>query len=196
MSDVVKESQLARDAAMPMGWTSENVAEDFNISREDMDEFAALSFQRAEKADKEGVFASEIVPFTAYVKDAGTGERTTKILTKDDGIRYGTTKESLLKIKAAFPQWGKGHTTGGNASQITDGVAAVLLMTRRKAEQLGVKILAKHVTTSITGLAPRIMGIGPSIAIPMVLEATGLTKDDVDLFEVFLCLVFFSAWYI
>lgn len=196
MSDVVKESQLARDAAMPMGWTSENVAEDFNISREDMDEFAALSFQRAEKADKEGVFASEIVPFTAYVKDAGTGERTTKILTKDDGIRYGTTKESLLKIKAAFPQWGKGHTTGGNASQITDGVAAVLLMTRRKAEQLGVKILAKHVTTSVTGLAPRIMGIGPSIAIPMVLEATGLTKDDVDLFEVFLCLVFFSAWYI
>ena len=191
MSDVVKESQLARDAAMPMGWTSENVAEDFNISREDMDEFAALSFQRAEKADKEGVFASEIVPFTAYVKDAGTGERTTKILTKDDGIRYGTTKESLLKIKAAFPQWGKGHTTGGNASQITDGVAAVLLMTRRKAEQLGVKILAKHVTTSVTGLAPRIMGIGPSIAIPMVLEATGLTKDDVDLFEVFLCLVFF-----
>lgn len=184
MSDVVKESQLARDAAMSMGWTSENVAEDFNISREDMDEFAALSFQRAEKAQKDGVFESEIVPFTAYVEDAGTGERTTKVLTKDDGIRYGTTKEGLLKVKAAFPQWGKGHTTGGNASQITDGVAAVLLMTRRKAEQLGLKILAKHVTTSVTGLAPRIMGIGPSIAIPMVLEATGLTKDDVDLFEV------------
>ena len=183
MSDIVKASQLARDASMPMGWTSENVAEDFNISREDMDEFAALSFQRAEKADKEGVFASEIVPFTAYVKDAGTGERTPKVLTKDDGIRYGTTKEGLLKIKAAFPQWGKGHTTGGNASQITDGVAAVLLMTRKKAEQLGLKILAKHVTTSVAGLAPRIMGIGPSIAIPMVLEATGLTKDDVDLFE-------------
>ncbi|KAI1789798.1 3-ketoacyl-CoA thiolase [Ganoderma leucocontextum] len=184
MSDVVKASQLARDAAMPMGWTSENVAEDFNVSREDMDELAALSFQRAEKAEKEGVFASEIVPFTAYVKDPGTGERTTKILTKDDGIRYGTTKEGLLKIKGAFPQWGKGYTTGGNASQITDGAAAVLLMTRRKAEQLGLKILAKHVTTSVTGLAPRIMGIGPSVAIPMVLEATGLTKDDVDLFEI------------
>lgn len=183
-SDVVKASQLARDAAMPMGWTSENVAEEFDISREEMDEFAALSFQRAENADKEGIFTSEIVPFTAYVNDPATGQRTTKVITKDDGIRYGTTKEGLMRVKAAFPQWGKGQTTGGNASQITDGVAAVLLMTRRKAEQLGMKILAKHVTTSVAGLAPRIMGIGPSIAIPMVLEATGLTKDDVDLFEV------------
>ncbi|KAI0756796.1 3-ketoacyl-CoA thiolase [Daedaleopsis nitida] len=182
MSDIVKASQPARDAAMPMGWTSENVAEDFNISREEMDELAALSFQRAEKADKEGIFASEIVPFTAFVDDAG--QRTTKVLTKDEGIRYGTTKEALMRIKAAFPQWGKGYTTGGNASQITDGAAAVLLMTRRKAEQLGLKILAKHVTTSVAGLAPRIMGIGPSIAIPMVLEATGLSKDDVDVFEI------------
>ncbi len=184
MSEIVKASQLARDAAMPMGWTSENVAEEFDISRDAMDEFAALSFQRAEKADKEGIFASEIVPFTAFVNDPATGQRTTKIITKDDGIRYGTTKEALARVKAAFPQWGKGATTGGNASQITDGAAAVLLMTRRRAEQLGLKILAKHVTTSVAGLAPRIMGIGPSIAIPMVLEATGLTKEDVDLFEV------------
>ncbi|KAI0719999.1 3-ketoacyl-CoA thiolase [Cerioporus squamosus] len=184
MSEIVKASQLARDAAMPMGWTSENVAEEFNISRDAMDEFAAMSFQRAEKADKEGIFASEIVPFTAFVNDPATGQRTTKIITKDDGIRYGTTKEALARVKAAFPQWGKGATTGGNASQITDGAAAVLLMTRRKAEQLGLKILAKHVTTSVTGLAPRIMGIGPSIAIPMVLEATGLTKEDVDVFEI------------
>ena len=184
MSDIVKASQLARDAAMPMGWTSENVADEFNISRDAMDEFAALSFQRAEKADKEGIFASEIVPFTAFVNDPATGQRTTKIITRDDGIRYGTTKEALARVKSAFPQWGKGATTGGNASQITDGAAAVLLMTRRKAEQLGLKILAKHVTTSIAGLAPRIMGIGPSIAIPMVLEATGLTKEDVDVFEV------------
>lgn len=166
-----------------MGWTSENVAADFDVSRNEMDEFAALSYQRAEKADKEGVFASEIVPFTAYVNDP-SGQRTTKLVTKDDGIRYGTTKESLLKIRPAFPQWGRGQTTGGNASQITDGAAAVLLMTRRKAEQLGLKILAKHVTTSVCGVAPRIMGIGPSVAIPMVLEATGLSKDDVDLFEV------------
>ncbi|KAH9944203.1 3-ketoacyl-CoA thiolase [Epithele typhae] len=182
-SDIVKESQSARDASMPMGWTSENVAEEFNVSREDMDALAALSFQRAEKADKEGIFASEIVPFTAFVND-GTGARTTKLVSKDDGIRYGTTKETLARVKAAFPQWGKGQTTGGNASQITDGAAAVLLMTRRRAEQLGLKILAKHVATQVAGLAPRIMGIGPSIAIPRVLEATGLSKDDVDLFEI------------
>ncbi|OJT02742.1 3-ketoacyl-CoA thiolase B, peroxisomal [Trametes pubescens] len=182
-SDVVKASQLARDAAMPMGWTSENLAEDYDVSRDEMDAFAAMSYQRAEKADKEGVFAGEIVPFTAYVND-GTGQRTTKLVTKDDGIRYGTTKESLLKIRPAFPQWGRGQTTGGNASQITDGAAAVLLMTRRKAEQLGLKILAKHVTTSVCGVAPRVMGIGPSVAIPKVLEATGLSKEDVDLFEV------------
>ncbi|KAI0830524.1 3-ketoacyl-CoA thiolase [Trametes gibbosa] len=182
-SDVVKASQGACDAAMPMGWTSENVAADFDISRDDMDAFAAMSYQRAEKADREGVFASEIVPFTAYVKDA-TGQRTTKIVTKDDGIRYGTTKDNLMKIRPAFPQWGRGQTTGGNASQVTDGAAAVLLMTRRKAEQLGLKILAKHVTTTVVGVAPRIMGIGPSVAIPKVLAATGLTKDDVDLFEI------------
>jgi acetyl-CoA acyltransferase 1 len=116
--------------------------------------------------------------------DPKTGTRTKIILTEDDGIRHGTTKEALGKIKGAFPQWGGGKTTGGNASQITDGAAAVLLMTRRKAEELGLKIVAKHITTAITGLAPRIMGIGPSIAIPMVLEQAGITKDDVDLFEI------------
>lgn len=168
---------------MPMGWTSENLAEDYDVSRDEMDAFAAMSYQRAEKADKEGVFASEIVPFTAYVND-GSGQRTTKLVTKDDGIRYGTTKENLLKIRPAFPQWGRAQTTGGNASQITDGAAAVLLMKRRKAEQLGLKILAKHVTTSVCGVAPRVMGIGPTVAIPRVLEATGLSKEDVDVFEV------------
>lgn len=175
---------VARDCSMPMGWTSENVAHDFGISRADMDEFAALSFQRAERADKSGVFTDEIVPFTAFVKDPHTGERSTKIVAKDDGIRYGTTKDNLSRIKPAFPQWSPAHTTGGNASQITDGVAAVLLMTRKKAEELGVPIVGKHVTTTVAGLAPRIMGIGPTYAIPKVLESVGITKDDVDLFEV------------
>ena len=86
-------------------------------------------------------------------------QRTKVLVTKDDGIRPGTTKEKLAKIRAAFPQWGNGATTGGNASQITDGVAGVLLMTRRKAEELGLEILGKHVATSVAGLAPRIMGI-------------------------------------
>ena len=141
------------------------------------------SFQRAERAQKSGFF-TEIVPSEAYKLDPKTGTRTKIILTSDDGIRPGTTREALGKINSAFPQWGEGKTTGGNASQITDGAAAVLLMTRRKAEELGLAILAKHVTTAVVGLAPRIMGIGPSIAIPMVLQQAGINKDDVDLFEI------------
>lgn len=134
-----------------MGWTSENVAADYNISREEMDDFAAKSFQRAEHANKAGYFDREIVPFIAYEKDAETGQRKKVLITEDDGIRVGTTKESLLKIKSAFPQWGKAATTGGNASQITDGAAAVLLMSRRKAEKLGLKVLGKHASTAVAG---------------------------------------------
>lgn len=168
---------------MPMGWTSENVSSEFNVSREEMDAFAALSFQRAEHAQKQGYFDQEIVPFWAFTKNAA-GERTKIVLTKDDGVRYNTTKESLAKVRPAFPQWGNGATTGGNASQVTDGAAAVLLMTRAKAQALGLEILGKWVTTAVAGCAPRVMGIGPSYAIPMVLKSVGITKDDVDLFEV------------
>jgi acetyl-CoA acyltransferase 1 len=142
---------IARDCSMPMAWTSENVASDFNISREDMDALSALSFQRAEKAQKSGYFDNEIVPFTAFAKGP-TGERTKVTVSRDDGIRYGTTKEALGKIRSAFPQWGKGATTGGNASQITDGAAAVILMRRSKAEELGLKIMSKYVTTAVVGL--------------------------------------------
>ena len=138
-----------------MGWTSENVAQDYNISRDVMDAFAAQSFQRAEHAEKSGYFTKEIVPFAVSVneKDAATGATSRRhvTVTKDDEIRYGTTKESLLKIRSAFPQWGQGRTTGGNASQITDGAAAVLLMTRSKAEALGLPILGKHVSTAVAG---------------------------------------------
>ncbi|KAJ3556443.1 hypothetical protein NM688_g2031 [Phlebia brevispora] len=183
-SELLAGHDIAKDCGMPMGWTSENVAGDFNITREEMDEFAALSFQRAEAAQKAGRFEEETVPFTAFVKDPATGQRTTKVITKDDGIRYGTTKESLLKIRAAFPQWNPSRTTGGNASQITDGAAAVLLMRRSKAEELGLKVIGKHVVTAVTGVPPRVMGVGPLYAIPMALEMTGLTKDEVDLYEV------------
>lgn len=174
----------ARDCSMPMGWTSENVASDFNVTRERMDEFAALSFQRAERADRTGLFSGEIVPFTAFVRDPKTGEQTTKVITKDDGIRYGTTKEALMKVRPAFPQWGKGQTTGGNASQVTDGAAAIMLMKRSKAEELGLRILGKHITTAVAGCPPRIMGVGPLYAIPKALTMVGLTKEDVDLFEI------------
>jgi acetyl-CoA acetyltransferase len=140
----------ARDCPKPMGWTSENVAMDFAITRDEMDGFAAQSYQKAERAQKAGYFDREIVPFMAY-KANSSGTREKVLISKDDGIRYNTTKDSLLKIRAAFPQWGNALTTGGNASQITDGAAAVLLMSRRKAKELGLSILAKFISTAVTG---------------------------------------------
>ncbi|KAK0464988.1 Thiolase, N-terminal domain-containing protein [Desarmillaria tabescens] len=183
-SELISENAASRDCSKPMGWTSENVAEEFVVTREEQDQFAALSFQRAEHAQKSGYFDKEIVPFTVYQKDPKIGERTPVFITKDDGIRPGTTTDKLAKIKSAFPQWGKATTTGGNASQITDGAAAVLMMTRKKAEELGYTILGKHVTTAVAGLPPRIMGIGPIYAIPMALKSCGITQDDVDLYEI------------
>ena len=152
-----------------MGWTSENVSKDFNISRKRMDELAAASHQRAANAQKQGYFDKEIMPIEALqfpggaaaAKDAqkDRSQRVKVTITKDDGIRGDSTPEGLGKIRAAFPQWGNGTTTGGNASQITDGAAGVLLMKRSKADALGLQPLAKHVATSVAGLAPRIMGI-------------------------------------
>lgn len=191
-SEEIQAKTAPRDCSMPMGWTSENVAEDYNVSRDLMDEVAAISFQRAERAEKAGWFKNEIIPFNAFVADPTTGKRTTTLVTKDDGIRYGTTKESLRNIRPAFPQWGKGQTTGGNASQITDGAAAVMLMKRSRAEELGQKIIAKYVATAVVGCPPRVMGIGPVYAIPKVLSMTGLTKTDVDLFEV--CIFCINSW--
>lgn len=175
---------IAGQNTQTMGQTSENVAGQFNVTREKQDAFAAISFQRAEKAQKEGWPKDEIVPITVSVKDPKTGEVKQVVLDRDDGPRYGTTKESLSKIRAAFPQWAPSATTGGNASQITDGAAAVLLMKRSKAQSLGQPILGKFCGATVIGLEPRIMGIGPSYAIPKILGKTGLTIEDVDVFEI------------
>jgi acetyl-CoA acyltransferase 1 len=184
LSTSVSSHPLAADALQPMGWTSENVAKDFNITREKHDFYAATSYQRAEKAQKSGWFEDEIIPVETTVKDPKTGQETKVTVTTDDGIRYGTTTESLGKIRQAFPQWGIGATTGGNASQITDGAGAVLLMRRSTAEALGQPIIAKYVHSLVVGLQPRIMGIGPAYAIPKLLETVGLTKEDIDAFEI------------
>jgi acetyl-CoA acetyltransferase family protein len=151
----------SQDASKPMGWTSENVAGDFAITREAQDEFAASSFQKAEKAQAAGWFADEIVPIKTSWKDPKTGEGREIIVSSDDGIRPGTTSQGLSKIRAAFPQWSPSTTTGGNASQITDGAAAVLLMKRSTAEKLKQPVVGKFVAASVAGLEPRIMGIGP-----------------------------------
>jgi acetyl-CoA acyltransferase 1 len=178
----ILENQEAKDCMQPMGQTSENVGADFNITREMQDRYAFESYRRAEEAQKNGWFDDEIVPIQVQLKDPKTGEVKSVTLTKDEGPRWGTTYEALAKIRPAFSQWGT-RSTGGNSSQVTDGAAAVLLMKRSMAEALGQPIMAKFVGATVAGLAPRIMGIGPSIAIPKLLTKVNISIDDVDVIE-------------
>jgi acetyl-CoA acyltransferase 1 len=181
-ADEILENPDGRDCMQPMGQTSENVGQDFNITREAQDRYAAESFARAEAAQKAGWFDDEIVPLTVTVKEAdGTARPVT--LTRDEGPRYGTTYEALAKIRPAFQPHGD-RSTGGNSSQVTDGAAAVLLMKRSRAEALGQPILAKYVGATVVGLAPRIMGIGPSLAIPKLLARFNLGLDECDVVEI------------
>lgn len=181
--EAILQNQEAADCLQPMGQTSENVANDFNISREEMDRYANECFRRAEVAQKAGWFDDEVVPITTKVKDPKTGDMKEVTLTRDEGPRYGTTVESLGKIRPAFPEFGN-KTTGGNASQVTDGAAAVLLMKRSKAIALGQPILAKFCGATVAGVPPRIMGIGPSVAIPKLLSKFNLAKEDIDIIEI------------
>lgn len=184
MSPKIISHPVASQNQQPMGQTSENVAGQFSIPREAHDQFAAKSYQKAENAQKSGWFNDEIAPVHTKVKDPKTGEVKDVVVDRDDGIRYGTTAESLGKIRSAFPQWKPSATTGGNASQITDGVAGHILMKRSRAEALGQPVVAKFCGATVAGLEPRIMGIGPSIAIPKILAKFGLSKDDIDVFEI------------
>ncbi|KAF3153725.1 hypothetical protein TWF225_004292 [Orbilia oligospora] len=178
----ISANQEAEDCKQPMGQTSENVGKDFGITREMQDRYAAESYKRAEVAQKAGWFNDEILPITTVVVDPKTGEKKTVTVTADEGPRHGTTFESLSKIRPAFPQFGD-KSTGGNSSQVTDGAAALLLMKRSTAQKLGQPILAKYVYSTVVGLAPRIMGIGPSVAIPKLLSKLNLTIKDIDVVE-------------
>lgn len=180
--DEILEVQEARDCLQPMGQTSENVGNDFNITREMQDRYAAESYRRAEVAQKAGWFDDEIVPIKTKVKDPKTGEEKEVTLSKDEGPRWGTTYEALAKIRPAFMPHGD-KSTGGNSSQVTDGAAAIVLMKRSMAQELGQPILAKFVGATVAGLAPRIMGIGPSIAIPKLLSKYNISIDDIDVIE-------------
>ncbi|KAJ5204426.1 uncharacterized protein N7498_005305 [Penicillium cinerascens] len=182
-NEEVLRNQEAADCMQPMGQTSENVGKDFNISREQQDRYAAESFRRAEAAQKAGWFDDEIAPISVKVKDPKTGEVKQITLTKDDGIRPGTTYESLTKIRPAFPQFGD-KSTGGNSSQVTDGAASVLLMRRSKAIELNQPILAKFCGATVAGVPPRVMGIGPTAAIPKLLSKFQLDKNDIDIYEI------------
>lgn len=181
--EAILKQQDAADCMQPMGQTSENVGRDFGISRKVQDEYAAESYGRAERAQKAGWFDDEIVPFTTILKDAKTGEQKSVTLIKDEGPRWGTTYEGLSKIRPAFAQFGD-KSTGGNSSQVTDGAAAILLMKRSKAQTLGQPIVGKFVSATVAGLPPRIMGIGPSVAIPKLMAQLNLDlHKDVDIVE-------------
>ncbi|KAF5002832.1 hypothetical protein FGRMN_86 [Fusarium graminum] len=171
----------AANCKVPMGVLSEQMAKDLNISRAEQDAFAASSYQKALKAQKEGLFDEEIAPLKVKVEDK-EGNIKEITVTKDDGVRDGITAESLGKIRPAFAKDGSIHA--GNASQISDGAAAVLLMKRSTAEKLGQKILGKYVCASIVGVKPLLMGQGPWKAIPKALDLAGISKDDVDIWEI------------
>jgi len=181
-SDAVLSNQEAADCLVPMGITSENVAAQYKITRDVQDAFAADSFQKAAKAQKEGRFKAEILPIEVTWVDPKTEEEKKVIVDADDGIRDGVTKESLAKLKPAFTKTGSTHA--GNASQVSDGAAAVLLARRSVAKKLGLPIIGKFVSAAVVGVPPKIMGVGPAYAIPKVLEKTGLTKDDIDFYEI------------
>lgn len=181
-SDLLEEHEEAANCRVPMGILSEDMAKDKGISRKVQDEFAAESYQKAEKAQKAGLFKEEIVPITVKWTDPKSGEEKEITVEADDGIRPGTTAESLGKMKPAFDEQGSIHA--GNASQVSDGAAAVLMMKRSTAERLGQNIIGKFVQASVVGVKPLLMGIGPWKAIPEVLGKTGLSKDDVDIYEI------------
>uniref|UniRef100_A0A2K6TRT0 Acetyl-CoA acyltransferase 1 n=1 Tax=Saimiri boliviensis boliviensis TaxID=39432 RepID=A0A2K6TRT0_SAIBB len=175
------EKEKARDCLIPMGITSENVAERFGISREKQDTFALASQQKAARAQSKGCFQAEIVPVTTMVHD-DKGTKRSITVTQDEGIRPSTTMEGLAKLKPAFKK--DGSTTAGNSSQVSDGAAAILLARRSKAEELGLPILGVLRSYAVVGVPPDIMGIGPAYAIPVALQKAGLTVSDVDIFEI------------
>ncbi|KAF2400962.1 3-ketoacyl-CoA thiolase peroxisomal A precursor [Trichodelitschia bisporula] len=182
LSDLVKAHKEAANCRVPMGVLSEKMAEDRNVSRPAQDAFAAKSYQKAVKAQAAGLFDQEIVPLTVKWTDPKTEEEKTITVSRDDGVRDGVTAESLSKLRPAFAKDGSIH--GGNASQVSDGAAAVLLMKRSTAERLGQPIMGKYVAASIVGVPPLLMGIGPWKAIPVALGKAGIGKDDVDIYEI------------
>ncbi|XP_066303191.1 3-ketoacyl-CoA thiolase B, peroxisomal-like [Branchiostoma lanceolatum] len=173
--------EKARDCIIPMGITSENVAERFGVTRETQDKFAAISQQRACAATEGGLFQDEIVPVKTKIVDKDGNEREITV-TKDDGVRPGTTKEKLARLPPAFKKGGS--TTAGNSSQVSDGAAAVLVARRSKASELGLPVFGVIRSYAVVGVPPDVMGIGPAYAIPEALKKAGLSVDDIDVFEV------------
>lgn len=170
-------------ASYPMGLTAENVAEKYHVSREDQDAFGALSHQKAHHAQTTGRFEKEIVPIEIeQVKYTAHGPEVYKEVFKtDQGIRPESTPESLGKLRTVFKA--DGSVTAATSSQISDGAAFVILMSKEMVEKLQVKPIARFVGFKAVGVDPKVMGIGPAYAIPEVLEVSQLKLEDIDLIE-------------
>ncbi|KAF2234012.1 3-ketoacyl-CoA thiolase peroxisomal A precursor [Viridothelium virens] len=181
-SELLESHPESANCKVPMGLLSEDMARDRQISRASQDAFAASSFAKAAAAQKQGLFDEEIAPLTVTWQDPKTDEEKKITVARDDGVREGMTAESLGKIRPAFAKDGSIHA--GNASQISDGAAAVLMMRRSTAERLGQQILGKFVAASVVGVKPLLMGIGPWKAIPVALEKAGVSKEEVDIYEI------------
>jgi len=172
------------DYYLNMGLTAENLAKKYEISREQADEFSLRSHQNAAEAIKSGKFKDEIVPLTVEIEEFNErGRKQTQTITfeTDEGVRYDASMEGLAKLKPVFHV--KGTVTAGNASQMSDGAAAAVVMSDERAKQLGIKPLARFVSFATAGCLPEEMGVGPVYAIPKALKLAGLTLDDIDIIE-------------
>lgn len=176
--------EAAPEYYMGMGHTAEQVARKYGISRADQDAFAVRSHQRAAKALQEGKFDDETVPVHVTVRSVGDNNQMYEknfMFSQDEGVRAETTMGVLSTLKPAFHV--RGSVTAGNASQMSDGAAAVLLMDREKAEGEGLQPIAKFRSFAVAGVPPEVMGIGPVEAIPKALKQAGLRLSDIGLFE-------------
>lgn len=179
-----KLAETAPQYYMSMGHTAEQVATQYGVSRADQDAFAVRSHEKAAAAIEKGHFDEEIVPVEVtkpYVDENNNYQEKTFMFKMDEGVRHGTTVQTLDKLRAAFSA--RGTVTAGNSSQTSDGAGALLVMDREKAESLGLKPIAKFRSFATGGVPPEVMGIGPVVAIPKALKLAGLSKEDIDVWE-------------
>src|SRR5437588_8620642 len=193
MSDETKHAKLngqngsLYDVYIPMGLTAENVADRCHVTREEQDEWAVISQNRAVEARDSGHFDAEIVPVTVPAhkdadKEGNEIDVPETVVSKDDGPRPGTTMEVLAQLKPAFKP--DGTVTAGNSCPLNDGAAAVLVMSAEKASALGLTPRARIVASTVAAIRPEIMGLGPIPAIEALLKETGMKIDDIDIVEI------------
>ena len=168
-----------------MGLTAENVAEKYDVNREDQDKFALRSHQNANRAVSSGLFDPEIVPLDVEISEPGSNgdgpKKRAFTFSRDEGPRPDSTLEALGRLRPAFKV--DGTVTAGNSSQMSDGAAGVVVMSRAKAEASGIKPLVRFIAYAVGGVAPELMGIGPTVAVPKVLNLAGLSLEDIGLVE-------------